>query len=69
MTRKKSSKSAIWNLSKSRTTSALADLIEQGSIAREGDWYRIHDVQILSDELFGLVKRLLVNNREILVKL
>jgi hypothetical protein len=71
MTSKNSPKSSRWHAPKIpiSATTRVYELIEQGSIVREGDWYRVYDIRVLGEELFGMVRRLLVSNEEVLVKL
>jgi len=49
--------------------SEIEDLIKQGRISKKGTWYRIHDMKVLSNDFSGLVKRISVNNQELLVQL
>lgn len=44
-------------------------LIQQGSIAKEGSWYRIYDMEVLRNKLTGLIKRMSVSNKGMLVQL
>lgn len=71
MTSKNSPKSSRWHAPKTpiSATPRVYELIKQGSIVREGDWYRVYDIRVLGEELFGMVRRLLVSNEEVLVKL
>ena len=47
----------------------IESLIRQGRIERMGTWYQINDLQVLSDEFFGIVKRMFVNKQKMLVQL
>jgi len=47
----------------------IEDLIKQGRISREGAWYRINDIKVLSNDFSGLIKRMSVSNQELLVQL
>ena len=47
----------------------IESLIRQGRIERKGSWYQVNDLQVLSDEFSGIVKRMFVNKQEMLVQL
>ena len=47
----------------------VESLIRQGKIERMGSWYQVNDLQVLSDEFFGIVKRMFVNKQKTLVQL
>lgn len=62
-------KASPWNTSTISVSGDLDTLIHQGSIVKEGDWYRIMDLNVLGEQLSGLVKHLFVNDQGVLVKL
>ena len=47
----------------------INNLIQQGRIAREGTWYRVHDLDVLRNELLWLIKSMSVSSHGTLVKL
>lgn len=46
-------------------------LIQRGLLEQEqhGGWYRVYDLRILGNELYGLIKRIFVTPKEIRVQL
>lgn len=47
----------------------INNLIQEGRIAREGTWYRVHDLDVLRNELLWLIKSISISNKGTLVKL
>lgn len=46
-------------------------LIQRGLLEQEqhGGWYRVYDLRILGNELYGLIKRIFVSPKEIRIQL
>ena len=47
----------------------IYQLIERGKLEREGNWYRVYDLRILGNELYGLIRRILISRDETLIQI
>ncbi|HKK16245.1 MAG TPA: hypothetical protein VJ981_06030 [Gammaproteobacteria bacterium] len=47
----------------------IFQLIERGKLEREGNWYRVNDLRILGNELYGLIRRIFISRNETLIQL